>query len=122
MFDAVDQAELALCPGRLSDDGSRSMDVEAFFDLHPEIGLRLLRRLIDWHGNEGPAELGQVEKLHEEIAEAGAGRRRRFRRTLAGAMVTLSGSKITVERAPPRRSSAKSRQTKGVKAPFTKPR
>ena len=94
------------------------MDVEAFFDLHPEIGLRLLRRLIDWHGNEGPAELGQVEQLYEEIGRAGGGR---FRRTLAGALVTLSDARITVERAPPRRTGAKTTK-RGVKPPFTKPR
>ena len=64
--------------------------------------------MIDWHGNEGPAELGQVEKLYEEIGRAGAGRGDgRFRRTLAGALVTLSDAKITVERAPPRRTGAK---------------
>jgi hypothetical protein len=31
-----------------------------------------------------------------------------LRRTLAGAMVTLAETKITIERAPPRRSGAKS--------------
>jgi hypothetical protein len=45
----------------------------------------------------------------------------RFRRTLAGAMVTLAGSYITVERAPPRRTGANTGYHRG-KAALTKPR
>jgi len=45
----------------------------------------------------------------------------RFRRTLAGAMITLSGAILTVERAPSRRTGAKARKS-GPKRPFTKAR
>ena len=47
--------------------------------------------------------------------------RHRVRRTLGGAMVTLSGTKLTVERAPPRRTGAKTAKHR-VKTAFTKRR
>ncbi|MEA2879754.1 MAG: tRNA(Ile)-lysidine synthase [Hyphomicrobiales bacterium] len=89
-----------------------------FAELPPEILLRLLGRAVARLGNEGPVELGKLEALHTALAAAMAqkGRSARFRRTLAGALVTLAGE-ITVERAPPRRSGAKPR-----KGAFTKPR
>ena len=53
----------------------------------------------------------------EAIAEKG--RAARFRRTLAGALVTL-GNEITIERAPARRSGS-SPGEKARKSAFTKP-
>lgn len=116
MFDVVNQAQSTLFSTRLSGDGPKSADAEAFFDLPPEIGLRLLQRMVGWLGNEGPAELRQLETLYEQLCRAG-----RLRRTLAGALVTRSGGKLTVERAPPRRTAAKTGEP-GRKPPFTKPR
>jgi tRNA(Ile)-lysidine synthase len=89
-----------------------------YAELPPEIALRLLGRAVAQVGNEGPAELGKLEALHTALAAAIAqkGRSARFRRTLAGALLTLAGE-ITVERAPPRQSGAKRR-----KGAFTKPR
>jgi tRNA(Ile)-lysidine synthase len=74
---------------------------DAFLELAEEIGLRLLSRVVAHTGNEGPVELGKVEALHAGLREAAPGLR--FRQTLAGAVVTLSGDRLTVERAPPRR-------------------
>ena len=65
-------------------------------------------------GGAEPAELAQLETLYTDLAEAGE-----VRVTLAGAMITLSGENLRVERAPPRREAKKPRQ---AKAPFTKPR
>jgi tRNA(Ile)-lysidine synthase len=102
---------------------SRASEAGLVFDaryakLPPEIALRLLGRAVAQVGNEGPAELGKLEALHAALAAAIAqkGRSARFRRTLAGALLTLAGE-ITVERAPPRQSGAKRR-----KGAFTKPR
>jgi tRNA(Ile)-lysidine synthase len=55
-------------------------------------------------GNEGPAELGKLETLFEALAVATVTHPRRFRRTLAGAVVTLAKDWITIERAPARRA------------------
>lgn len=70
-----------------------------------EIALRLLGRAIARHGTEGQVELGKLEALKaalDSAHETGT----RFRRTLAGAIVTLAGAEVTVEPAPPRRSKA----------------
>ena len=75
-----------------------------------EIGLRLLGRAIAAMGDEGPVELGKLEALKDALDTAkNAGRP--FRRSLAGAIVTLtgdkSGGKIVVERAPARRQKVR---------------
>jgi tRNA(Ile)-lysidine synthase len=53
-------------------------------------------------GDEGPVELAKLEALKAALDAALAGNAR-FRRSLAGAIVTLSPDIILVERAPPRR-------------------
>jgi tRNA(Ile)-lysidine synthase len=90
-----------------------------FADLPAEVALRLLGRAIAETGNEGPVELGKLEALHADLAAAmQKGDPVRFRRTLAGALVTFTGE-ITVERAPARRSGlpAGAKRRKGA---FTK--
>ena len=86
----------------------RSMAIEAgrFVELPAEVALRLLGRAIAKNGDEGPVELGKLESLKSGLDEAQKGRNPRFRRTLAGAIVTLTGNRIVVERAPPRRRKA----------------
>jgi tRNA(Ile)-lysidine synthase len=74
-----------------------------FAALPDEIGLRLLTRVIAETGDEGPVELGKLETLHAVLREA-FGTGAPFRRSLAGALVTLSQNELTIERAPPRRS------------------
>lgn len=71
-------------------------------ELPGEIALRLLGRAIGRVGDEGPVELGKLETLHDALTAAFAGGAVQFRRTLAGAMVSLQKGAIVIERAPPR--------------------
>jgi tRNA(Ile)-lysidine synthase len=75
------------------------LDAARFLALPAEIGIRLLGRAIAQRGYEGALRLGQVEALHAAIASAEVS----LRRTLAGALITLHGSKLVIDRAPPRR-------------------
>src|ERR1700689_1182921 len=68
--------------------------------LPAEVGLRLLGKAVAHCGDEGPVELAKLEALYEALRQA----RSRLRRTLAGAVVTLAGDRLTVERAPARRA------------------
>ncbi len=70
--------------------------------LAEETALRLLGRAIAETGDEGPIELGKLEALHSGLTAA-YWSNEHFRRSLAGAVVTLRGGYLTVERAPPRR-------------------
>ena len=124
LHDTLNDALQRVAPGPWPDEGPVTMDVAAFARLPEEIGLRLLGRVIRWTGNEGPVELAKLEALHESLAASinatlDGVNPRRFRRTLAGAMITLSGTKLTVERAPSRRTGAKPHKS-GRKDPFTK--
>ncbi|MDQ8729004.1 tRNA lysidine(34) synthetase TilS [Bradyrhizobium sp. LHD-71] len=90
-----------------SEDGGaqrRTIDASAFLSLPPEIRLRLLHRAVDRAGHEGPAELGKVETLLEDLTDAlTAKTARTFRRTLAGALVGFARGVISIEPAPLRR-------------------
>ena len=100
---ALNAALLKFAPGPWPDKGPVTMGAGAFQCLPEEIGLRMLERIINGVGNEGPAELGKLEALYEALMAAidfGP-----FRRTLAGAVVTLAKGKIRIERAPRRRSA-----------------
>jgi tRNA(Ile)-lysidine synthase len=89
---------------------TNTFDATAFAAMPDEIRLRLLLRAIDRSGHEGPAELGKVEALlsalDRAVTENAGKRRRRLKQTLAGALVSLVGGRIRVERAPPRRRPA----------------
>ena len=80
-----------------------AMEARRFADLPDEIALRLLRRAVERLGDEGPVELAKLEALLVALAAAQSSGHSGFRRSLAGAVMTLAGSQITVERAPPRR-------------------
>jgi tRNA(Ile)-lysidine synthase len=86
---------------------STSFEAEAFARLPEEIRLRLLLRAIDRIGHEGPAELGKTEALLAGLDRAlGTARKTqqpRLKQTLAGAIVSLSGGRIVITAAPPRR-------------------
>jgi tRNA(Ile)-lysidine synthase len=88
------------------DGGPIELAAEPFSRLPDELALRLLGRAIACAGNEGPVELGKLEALHADLAASPAAAR--FRRTLAGAVVTCSGDRLWVERAPARRARAAS--------------
>jgi tRNA(Ile)-lysidine synthase len=67
-----------------------------------EIALRLLGRAIGTIGTEGPVEFGKLEALSDALNAAVASGAARFRRTLAGAMVSLQKDCLVVEQAPGR--------------------
>lgn len=93
----------------LSADGGRGVlafDAAGFSRLPAETGLRLVGRALDRAGHEGPVELAKLEMLKSALDSAQKAGAARFRRSLAGAIVTLAGPRITVEPAPPRRRKA----------------
>ena len=100
---AVDLATEAVC-GDWPLRGPVTADAERFFGLPAEVALRLLGRAVTSVGNEGPVQLAKLEMLFEALLAALASpvSPARLRRTLAGAVVTLAGRRLTVERAPPR--------------------
>jgi tRNA(Ile)-lysidine synthase len=108
---AVDRAE--------SDIASRAgetaivLEAQVFARLPIEIALRLLGRAVAGTGDEGPIELAKLESLNAELKTAQNRAEPRFRRTLAGAQVTLAAGKILVERAPPRHGRALTKAGRG---------
>jgi tRNA(Ile)-lysidine synthase len=82
------------------------IDQAGFQQLPGEVALRLLGRAIAQVGDEGPVELGKLEALMAALARALAAPAR-FRRTLAGAMVTLGRGRLVIERAPARTNPPK---------------
>jgi tRNA(Ile)-lysidine synthase len=88
--------------------------------LPAEIALRLLGRAVARLGDEGPVELGKLEALNAALQTA-QGSGARFRRTLAGAIVTLAGGQLAVERAPARRGKTLTKR-RGGKAKRAKKR
>jgi tRNA(Ile)-lysidine synthase len=102
---AVAAAAAALSAGAWSERGPIVLEAEGFAALPAEVALRLLGRAIARVGDEGPVQLGKLESLADALATTCAARVR-FRRTLAGAAVTLGSGRITVERAPARRNRA----------------
>jgi tRNA(Ile)-lysidine synthase len=110
---AVQAARSALAPPPWPQHGPIAFPTAPFAGLPAEVGLRLLGEAVAHTGDEGPVELAKLESLYEALRQA----RSRLRRTLAGALITLSSDYLTVERAPARRRLAmrgqgKSRFTK----------
>jgi tRNA(Ile)-lysidine synthase len=99
---AVDRAEAELARPP-SVPGAISFDAAGYAELPGEIALRLIGRALASAGDEGPVELGKLEALKAALDGAQNAGNARFRRSLAGAMVTLTVRQITVERSPPRR-------------------
>jgi len=79
-----------------------TLNTEKFVRLPDEIAQRLLSRAIAQAGNEGPVQLAKLEALYDVLRETYATKTPRLRRTLAGALVTLTRDRLVVERAPPR--------------------
>jgi tRNA(Ile)-lysidine synthase len=89
--------------------GPFSMDAKKLCGLPAEVALRVLGRAIALAGDEGPLQLGKLEALHAGL-QAAMVDNVRLRRTLAGALVTHSGGRVSVETAPPR-SKSRARRT-----------
>jgi tRNA(Ile)-lysidine synthase len=106
---AVQAARSALAPPPWPQRGPIVFATAAFAGLPAEVGLRLLGEAVAYTGDEGPIELAKLESLYEALRQA----RSRLRRTLAGALITLSTDHLTVERAPARRRLAMRGQGKG---------
>jgi len=106
---AVDAATAVVTDAPLSKRGPFSMDAEKLSGLPAEVALRVLGRAIVQAGDEGPLQLGKLEALHAALRAAMVDKVR-LRRTLAGALVTHSGGRISVETAPPR-SKSRARRT-----------
>jgi len=114
---AVAAAAAALSDGAWSERGPIAFDGEGFARLPGEVALRLLGRAVAQVGHEGPVELGKLEALADALVAAGAVR---FRRTLAGAVVTYWRGRLTIERAPARRSPGVARPGRSGGRPVKK--
>jgi tRNA(Ile)-lysidine synthase len=97
---AADEASNNVSERAWGNSGPIVLDAGKFFLLPSEVAIRLLGRAITRVGEEGSLRLGKLEALHDALGQ-GRGKRH-VRRTLAGALVTLSGTRLVVERAPPR--------------------
>lgn len=101
---AVDEAQARLAR-ESRPDGPTAFDAAGFAKLPDEIALRLLGRAIARVGGEGCLELGKLEALFAALLRPVHGETPspRFRRSLAGALVTRDAGRLVVERAPARR-------------------
>ena len=99
----VDAAEAHVLLSGSADGRSTDFNTAALFTFPSEITIRLLGRAIDRIGDEGPVELGKLESLYQALADSHAAGRR-LKRTLAGAAIALTGPRLSVSRAPTRRS------------------
>ncbi len=121
----ITQEKIAPAPWPVG--GPVIMDARAIFDLPHEIVLRLLGRAITWAGSEGPVELGKLEALYAAMSEPLSAAMlhmdefAKFRRTLAGAVVTLEGGRIAVEQAP-MRAAARRQHGRLTKRPDDRPK
>jgi tRNA(Ile)-lysidine synthase len=106
---AVEAATAVVADVPLSKRGPISMDAEKLSGLPAEVALRVLGRAIALAGDEGTLQLGKLEALHV-VLQAAMVDKVRLRRTLAGALVTYSGNRVSVETAPPR-SKSRARRT-----------
>lgn len=114
---AVAAARTALAPGPWRERGPIMFATAQFADLPAEVALRLLGRAVSHAGDEGPVELAKLEALYDALRQSHS----RLRRTLAGAQITLDRDRLTVERAPARRSPVRNAGGKsGIKRGFTK--
>jgi tRNA(Ile)-lysidine synthase len=84
--------------------GPFTIDTAKLSGLPAEVALRVLGRAIARAGDEGPLQLGKLEALHAAL-QAAMVDKVRLRRTLAGALITHAGGRISVETAPPRSKS-----------------
>ena len=112
----VDRAEAELA-GPPSAPGAVAFATAGFATLPDEIALRLIGRAVARAGDEGRVELAKLEALKAALDAAQKAGNARFRRSLAGAIVTLRPGQITVERAPPRRGKALTTAGRGSAKP-----
>lgn len=103
-LDAETERVLAALPADMAGQGAVTLPAAGFAKLPSEIALRVLGRAVAKRATEGPVELGKLEALLAAVVSAvQKGPKAPFRRTLAGALVSASGEKISVESAPARK-------------------
>ena len=91
----------------VSGEGATTLSASAFAGQPAEVALRILGRAVSRHATEGAVELGKLEALLAAILPAiHKPTKTPFRRTLAGALVTVAKGAVRVEIAPPRRPQA----------------
>jgi tRNA(Ile)-lysidine synthase len=110
---AVDAAAQALSQGPWSDRGPIVFLAAKFAELPAEVALRLLGRALARTGDEGPVELAKLETLYLALSSEKRSETGRLRRTLGGALVTLTEARLTVERAPARAARVRTALTTG---------
>ena len=107
-LEACVDAAAALAPNGWQRGRRIEFEVKGFARLPDEIRLRLLARAAAVQGDGSPVGLGKLEALGAALAAAlCASPPVRVRRTLAGAMVTLTPHLLVIEQAPPRASSGR---------------
>jgi tRNA(Ile)-lysidine synthase len=108
---AVGVAAGAVSEATWTNDDPILLDAEKFIRLPAEVALRLLGRAIMYVAGESALRLGRLEALYDLLAESNSrGRPQQgVRRTLAGALITLRGNRLTIERAPARSRPARSK-------------
>ena len=95
---------IAALPAAMAGQGAITLPAASFARLPSEIALRVLGRAVAQRATEGPVELGKLETLLAAVVAAVQKRQKApFRRTLAGALVSATGEKISVEAAPARK-------------------
>jgi tRNA(Ile)-lysidine synthase len=104
---AVDVAAAGASERPWGNAGPIVLAAEKFLRLPAEIALRLLGRALAHTGEAGSLRLGKLEALLAALATAKPAGDLRLRRTLAGALVTLTATRLVVERAPPRSQRAR---------------
>jgi tRNA(Ile)-lysidine synthase len=116
IFDVMAHANTSAVIGSPTDDGLvTKLHTDVFSDLPREIAIRMLGWTIKRAGG-GRVELGKLEALYGAMHEAldvyalppsvePMLKFAKFRRTLAGALVTVARDKITIEPAPPRKAA-----------------
>jgi len=118
---AVRVAAIAVSDAAWIRGGPIRLDAEKFIRLPAEVALRLLGRAVVHAAGELPLRLGRLEALYDWLAMSNSKsdskpdskpdsmrlRHNRARRTLAGAVITLAGGGLTIERAPPRSKPAR---------------
>jgi tRNA(Ile)-lysidine synthase len=103
---AADGAAETISQWPWSKDGPIIFERDVFLDLPAELGLRLLGRAVGHVGDEGPVELGKLERLYERLVRGKEATGDELRSTLAGAVVSMGEKGLTVDRAPPRRQKS----------------
>jgi tRNA(Ile)-lysidine synthase len=110
-IEAVVERALAQWPGA---EDATVLPAAGFTSLPAEVALRVLGRAVARHASEGAVELGKLEALMAAVLPAArTSGKTPIRRTLAGALVTVSTAGLKVETAPARasRSLTKRRAT-----------